>query len=96
MAATDGMEYLYYLFSIGRHSSSYVNAGEEIEITSGIGAFSKAAQPIILINGKNVSSDADGAAHYKFKASDKPGKHVVPVEINFTDQEGKNKPLQKT
>ena len=54
-------------------SSSYVKAGQEIEITSGIGAFSKAAMPTISINKKNISLDADGAARYRFKASDKPG-----------------------
>jgi gliding motility-associated protein GldM len=76
-------------------SSSYVKAGEEIEIIAGIGAFSKAAQPIILINGMNVSTDADGAAHYKFKSSDKPGQHSVPVVISFNDQEGKKQTITK-
>ena len=77
-------------------NSSYVKANEEIEITSGIGAFSKAAQPVITINGKTVSIDEGGAAHYKFKTSDKPGKHIVPVEISFTDQEGKKQTITKS
>ena len=65
-----------------------------MEITFGMGAFSKAATPE-LINGKKCSLDVDGAVHYKFKASLINPKYIVPVEISYTDQEGKNKPLQK-
>lgn len=90
----DGDDYYTYSF-LAILNSSYVKAGEELEITAGVGSFSRAAMPVIIINGKNVSLDVDGASHYKFKASDKPGKHVVPVEINFTDQEGKKQTISK-
>jgi gliding motility-associated protein GldM len=76
-------------------SSGCVKAKEEIEITAGIAAFSKLALPIVIINGKNVPLDEIGAAIYKFKASDKPGKHIVPVEISFTDQDGQKQTVTK-
>jgi hypothetical protein len=74
-------------------SSSHVKGGEEIEITSGVGGFSKAALAEIVIDRRNVSLDPVGAAHYKFKASDKPGTHRVPVKISFTDREGKKQTI---
>jgi len=76
-------------------NSSYVKASEELEITSGVGAFSTAALPVISINGKNVPTDVDGAAHYKFKASSKPGKHIVPVVISYIDLDGRKQTITK-
>ena len=40
--------------------------GQEVEITAGVGAYSKAAQPQITINGANAAIDADGRAVIKF------------------------------
>ena len=42
--------------------------GEKIEITAGVGAYSKAAQPQITINGAGQSLDADGKAVYSITA----------------------------
>ncbi|MDQ6762803.1 MAG: gliding motility protein GldM, partial [Bacteroidota bacterium] len=58
-------------------SSNYVMPGQEIQITAGVGAYSKAAQPTISINGAGQSLDADGRAVYKFNASG-GGNHTVP------------------
>lgn len=69
-------------------STSYLQAGEKMEIIAGIGSFSKAAQPDIRIKGIKIPIDESGAATYKFPVSNKPGKHFVPVEISFTDEEG--------
>jgi len=69
-------------------SSSYVLPNQQIEITAGVGAFSKAAKPTITIGGSTVAIGDDGAAHQKITASS-VGEHDVPVTIVYTDQEGK-------
>jgi len=68
-------------------SSNYVMPGQEIEITAGVGAYSKAAQPQISINGAGQSIDADGRAVYKFLASG-AGNHSVPVIVTYTKPDG--------
>jgi hypothetical protein len=76
-------------------SSTYVKAGDQIEITAGIGAFSTSAQPKIIIKGRNLLIGEDGATHYKFSASTIPGKHSIPVKISFTDKDGVKKEMEK-
>ena len=68
-------------------SSNYVMPGQEIQITAGVGAYSKAAQPQITINGTGASLDADGRAIYKFNASG-AGNHTVPVNVTYTKPDG--------
>ena len=81
------IEYYSSYSAIVAQSKSYVRAGEEIEITSGVGYFSsREAQPEITVNGTKAEINENGVAVYKFKASTKAGKHIVPVKINFTDQ----------
>lgn len=81
-------------------NSSYVMPGDEMEITAGVGAFSKAALPTVTIDGVNVPLDIDGAAHRKLSAATSLGKHAINVTVNFTDQEGKlqtvTKPIEYT
>ena len=69
--------------------------GQEIEITAGVGGFSKAITPRISIGGQTVSLGEDGAAHYKFKA-DRLGSNSIPVVISYTDQDGQVKNITKT
>ncbi|MEO6220856.1 MAG: GldM family protein, partial [Ginsengibacter sp.] len=68
-------------------SSNYVMPGQEIQITAGVGAYSKAAQPQISINGAGQSLDADGRAIYKFNASG-GGNKTVPVNVTYTKPDG--------
>lgn len=68
-------------------SSNYVMPGQQIEITAGVGAYSKAARPQITINGAAQSLDADGRAVYKFNASG-AGSHRVPVTVTYTKPDG--------
>lgn len=68
-------------------SSNYVMPGEEMEITAGVGAFSKSAQPVINIGGTSAALDADGRATYKFKASGS-GSRSVPVNVTYTKPDG--------
>ena len=63
--------------------------GQEIEITAGVGGFSKAITPKISIGGQTVALGEDGAAHYKFKA-DRLGSNSIPVVISYTDQDGQD------
>jgi len=81
--------------AIVAQTSTNVKGGEKIEITAGIGAFSRNAKPIIMINGKSIQPSEDGAAYYKFKTSNKSGKHFIPVEISYTDQDGKRQTIRK-
>jgi gliding motility-associated protein GldM len=69
--------------------------GQEIEITAGVGGFSKAITPRISIGGQTVALGDDGAAHYKFKA-DRLGNNSIPVVISYTDQDGQVKNITKT
>jgi len=78
----------YFFEALVGQNSKYVKAGEKIEITAGIGSFSTQARPVITINRKNVPLRETGAAVYSFKASNNPGKHFVPVKIEFIDQNG--------
>ncbi len=82
-----------YAAIIGQ-SSSYVMPGEEIEVTAGVGAFSKAAQPRITINGSGAPLGDDGAARLKVNAGG-VGSHTIPVTIAYTDQDGKPQTITK-
>lgn len=68
-------------------SSNYVMPGEEMEITAGVGAYSKAAQPVISIGGASSALGPDGRASYKFKASG-AGPRTVPVVVKYTKPDG--------
>jgi gliding motility-associated protein GldM len=76
-------------------NSSYIMPGDEMEITAGVGAFSKAALPDILIDGTPEQITADGAAHRKVRASESLGKHTIMVHIKYKDQEGKDQTVEK-
>jgi gliding motility-associated protein GldM len=77
-------------------NSSYVMPGDEMEITAGIGAFSKAALPVVTIDGAATPLAEDGAAHKKVIASASLGKHTVQVNIKYKDQEGIDRVETKT
>jgi gliding motility-associated protein GldM len=68
-------------------SSNYLMPGEEIEITAGVGAYSKAAQPQITINGAGAVVGPDGRASYKTIASG-GGARTVPVSVTYTKPDG--------
>ncbi|WP_462255389.1 hypothetical protein [Ferruginibacter sp.] len=78
--------------AIVSQNSEYLKAGDEIEITAGIGTFYDAAKPKITIGNKVFESDAiDGFAKYKFKTQLKAGKYSLPVKIEFIDADGTKK-----
>jgi gliding motility-associated protein GldM len=76
-------------------SSSHVKAMDEVEITAGVARLSRAPSSEVVVDGKNIPLDADGAARYKFKVTNKPGKYSVHVRVSYIDQEGKTQTITK-
>lgn len=83
-----------YKAIIGQNST-YLMPGQEIEITAGVGAFSKSALPQITIGGQNAPLGEDGAAHVKMQAGG-IGERSVPVRITYKDQDGKDQVIEQT
>ncbi|AEW02415.1 hypothetical protein Niako_6190 [Niastella koreensis GR20-10] len=69
-------------------SSSYVKAGQSIEVAAGIGAFTFDRNPRVTIDGKEVELNGDAVAVYKFTVKGKPGKHTIPVTVEFKNFDG--------
>ena len=83
-----------YAAVIGQ-SSNYLMPGQDLEITAGVGAFSKSAMPQISIGGQGAAIGEDGAAHLKVTGGG-VGQHSVPVHIVYKDQDGKQQVIDKT
>jgi len=76
-------------------SSSYVKQGQAIEVTAGIGLFNNATKPRVTINGKEIGLNENATAVYRFTANGKPGKHRVPIKIEFTKPDGSQETIGK-
>ena len=87
-----------YAAIIGQNSS-YLMPGQELEIKAGVGAFSTAASPTIVIGGQtlkvNTDGDDKGTVSLKLPGGG-VGPHSVPVRITYTDQDGKPQVIEKT
>ncbi|MBX9781817.1 MAG: gliding motility protein GldM [Chitinophagaceae bacterium] len=70
-------------------NSTYLFPGQELQISAGIGAFSKNALPQITIGGRSVPLNEQGVAVYKTNVS-AGGGGSVPVVIRYKDQDGKD------
>ncbi len=68
-------------------NSKYFMPGQEIEITAGLGAFSKTKLPVVTVNGSGVTLNEKGQAIYKAAAGG-VGQHTIQVKVAFTDQDG--------
>jgi gliding motility-associated protein GldM len=82
-----------YAAIVGQNST-YLMPGQELEITAGVGAFSKAALPTVTIGGQNVPIGTEGTAILKMQAGG-VGSRSVPVRIVYTDQDGKQQTIEK-
>lgn len=82
-----------YAAIVGQNST-YLMPGQELEITAGVGAFSKAALPNITIGGQNVEIGTEGTASSKLIPTGL-GTHTVPVKITYTDQDGNPQVIEK-
>ena len=69
-------------------NSTYLFPGQELQITAGIGAFSKNALPQVSIGGRSVPLNDQGIAIYKTAVG--AGGGSVPVVIRYKDQDGKD------
>jgi hypothetical protein len=83
-----------YSAIIGQNTN-HLKAGDTLEITAGMGAFTINWHPEILISGKNISLNQSGLATYKMKVANHPGKYKVPVIISYTNQDGKKQEMTK-
>ena len=86
----------YTVFSaIVGQSSNYVKAGDNIEITAGVGAFSVASKPKITIDGKDIQLNKEGVVIYKFKTPVKAGKYFKAVKMEYTKPDGTKESMTK-
>ena len=69
-------------------NSTYLFPGQELQISAGIGAFSKNVKPIITIGGRNIPMNDDGVALFKTNVGNTSGS--VPIKIQYKDQDGKD------
>jgi hypothetical protein len=76
-------------------SSTYLKAGEELEINAGVGSFSTAAQPKVTIDGNFIPGNEDGIAVYKFKTPLKAGKYSKTVKIEHYRPDGTKESMTK-
>jgi hypothetical protein len=76
-------------------SSSYVKPGQPIEVTAGIGGFGPALGSRILIGGKEIALNNDGAVVHRFAAKGKPGEYKIRVEFEFTKPDGSTEHVYK-
>lgn len=82
-----------YAAIIGQ-SSNYLMPGQKLQINAGVGAFSKAALPVISISGKTISLDSNGVAKGEFEGGG-IGQHSIPVHIEYIDQDGKKQVIDE-
>lgn len=83
-----------YAAIIGQ-SSTGILPGQNLEIAAGMGAFSKAAQPTITIDGKQCAVEDDGVGRLTIAAGSNPGKYQTTVKIEYMDQDGVKRWINK-
>lgn len=75
-------------------NSQYLMPGQELVITAGVGAFSKAAKPNISVDGSGVGLNSEGVAEYKTTVGG-PGTYTKNVNITFVKPDGSTASVQK-
>ena len=68
-------------------NSQYLMPGQELVITAGVGAFSKAAKPTVTVDGSGVGLNTEGVAEYKTTVGG-PGTYTKTVNITFVKPDG--------
>lgn len=82
-----------FISAIVNQSRQFVKPGEKIELKAGIGSFTTRNNPEIMINRKKAQLNEYGLAIYTFQAPLKPGEYTMPVNISYTNQDGKQESL---
>lgn len=80
--------------AIASQSSEYLMPGQELRISGGVGAFSKAAQPTVTIDGQGIPLNADGVAEWHGAVAG-PGSYSKKVSISFKKPDGTTATLDK-
>lgn len=75
-------------------NSQYLMPGQELVITAGVGAFSKAAKPSITVDGSGVGLNAEGIAEYKTMVGG-PGTYTKTVNITYVKPDGSTATIPK-
>jgi gliding motility-associated protein GldM len=75
-------------------NSQYLMPGQELIITAGVGAFSKAAKPSISVDGSGVGLNAEGVAEYKTTVGG-PGTYTKTVNITYVKPNGETATIPK-
>lgn len=75
-------------------SSTYLMPGQDLTITAGVGAFSKAARPSVTIDGASIALNAQGVGEYKTKVGG-TGAYSKTVNISFKKPDGTPAQLTK-
>lgn len=68
-------------------NSLYLMPGQELQITAGVGAFSKAARPTVIIDGQSQPLNDSGYVLYKTNVGS-PGTYTKHIVIQFTKPDG--------
>lgn len=74
--------YDVYSMIAGQNANTF-SPGSVLELKAGIGAFSKAAKPIITFGGDTVSINEEGYAVYRRKVPATPGHYKIPIRVRF-------------
>lgn len=89
------VEIIYDAFSaFAQSSTQYAMPGEQLVITAGIGAFSKAAKPTVSIDGALVPLKEDGSAEYKLTTG-ASGSFTKKVHISYLKPDGTTASVEK-
>jgi len=73
-------------------NATYFMPGDELDVTAGIGAYSKSSKPNVYINGALQPLNGDGAAEYKTKVSSSGN---IDVKIEYSKPDGSKDVLNK-
>jgi hypothetical protein len=83
-----GYDFEAFETTVGQNAK-VLEAGDELEITAGLGSFSRSKMPKITINNRLVPLNEKGIAVQKIKTGRKSGSYNLPVQVSFIDQDGK-------
>ncbi|WP_018616518.1 gliding motility protein GldM [Segetibacter koreensis] len=75
-------------------NSQYLMPGQELVITAGVGAFSKASKPTVTVDGTGVGLNPEGVAEFKTTVGG-PGTYTKIVNITFTKPDGTKATIPK-
>jgi len=92
----DHIDWFNSYSSIVAQNAKVLKVGDELEISGGVGAFSKERLIEFSVDGKQIQPNGKGIANYKFKTSNKPGTYSVPVFIRMLDEDSIEQKLNFT